>query len=263
MANDIKVGIAYPAFFSSFKDFYPQLETIKSSSQVENFDLVIFSGGSDINPEIYGERNTYSGAIDKKRDGIETEMFHYATGLGKQILGVCRGHQLINVLLGGNLYQDIFLCTGKAHIHSGALTFSDGSVLGKFFSKVNSMHHQAIRSLGNIFPTSSVGNIIESLESRDKKIITTQFHPEFMGESSRLFFNYLLELTRNNMSESAKEIKKRIIKKSPETTAFDSPWLTPTPELSESYRRAMRNLASIVHTDENNSEESTSEEGNR
>lgn len=101
---------------------------------MEEADLVVFTGGQDINPALYGEEAHRSVYFTQERDDYEVEAFKRATALKKAFLGICRGAQLLNVLVGGKLYQDI------AHPAYHELTTFDGQ---KFLS--NSVHHQMLR----------------------------------------------------------------------------------------------------------------------
>jgi putative glutamine amidotransferase len=182
------IGIAYPAFFTSFKHYIPKLEMVRNN--VKDFDLIIFSGGQDINPEIYNEELTFTHGFSLERDEIELNILEQALNLNKKILGVCRGHQLVNAYLGGKLYQDMFMETGADHINSHRLDFGS-TMLKLYFSYVNSLHHQAVKVVGKgLRSTSKYNGIIESTEGEN--IITVQWHPEFMGNSKR-FFDFILE----------------------------------------------------------------------
>jgi putative glutamine amidotransferase len=81
--------------------------------QLENVDGLILSGGHDVNPLLYGEEpNQKLGDIYNKRDNFDLELIKLATEMKKPILGICRGHQILNVSGGGTLYQDLSLIHG-------------------------------------------------------------------------------------------------------------------------------------------------------
>jgi len=199
----MKIGLAYSAFFHQIKRFYPELEVINPSS-VGKYDLVIFSGGEDINPELYGENNEYS-SININRDNIEREILQRAVYYNKKILGICRGHQLINACLGGKLSQDMMIKLGINHEYNHKLEFDTETIVTRNFDIVNSLHHQAVIRPGRrLNVTSTYKGIIESTESED--IITVQFHPELMEETK--FFSDV-----KNWVENKKETTK--VKKEP------------------------------------------------
>lgn len=181
---------AYPAFFTSFKTIFKSIDPNISvlscdvidtpsdiKSLVKRSDLIIFTGGEDISPDIYGGKPAYY--YNKTRDTVEINVLENALNNDKYILGVCRGHQLINAVLGGKLIQDMH------HPGYHSLDFIKTSILQleKIFKRgVNSLHHQAVEIPGkDMEVTSKFGEIIESTEHVNKKIWTVQFHPEFMN----------------------------------------------------------------------------------
>ena len=157
----MKFGIAYPAFFHSFVPFFPDL-AILNKQKVKDYDLIIFSGGSDISPSIYGEENTNS-TTHPQRDQIELIILEEAIKLNKKILGVCRGHQLINAYLGGKLIQDLYSIK-EEHRSVHRLDFTTNeSIIKTFFSwGVNSLHHQGVVKEGKgLTVTSTYKGVIE------------------------------------------------------------------------------------------------------
>lgn len=187
------IKIACPAFYGSFKYHYPELEVVKDT-EIEDCKLIIFPGGADINPAIYGEKNRYS-SFNRRRDSVEIRILIKALSLNKKILGVCRGHQLINAYLGGIMVQDMYKDLGfNSHKGIHKLEFlTPGSVIERFFDVTNSIHHQGVIASGKGLTSTSrfgEGKVIESTESEN--IITVQFHPEFMGKTEA-FFDYIRE----------------------------------------------------------------------
>lgn len=141
--------------------------------------LVIFTGGEDINPAIYRQKNRYS-LYYPLRDTAEIEVLRRALSMGKKVLGVCRGHQLINAWLGGDLVQDIETELNTYHDGQHALEVVDeGGVIPNIYNEVNSMHHQGVIKVGEgLRPTTYWKGVYESTEGDD--ILTVQFHPEWM-----------------------------------------------------------------------------------
>lgn len=178
----MKIGLAYDAFFGSFKEFFPELELINLKKKLD-YDLIIFSGGEDINPALYGQPNKSSSYSDN-RDAIEKNVFFNATDRNIRILGVCRGHQLINAILGGSLIQDLYT-VGVPHRGQHGFDFNKQDWIPDM---VNSMHHQGVIQAGkymNIVATH--GGVIEATASN--RIVSVQWHPEFMGDTN--FFNFI------------------------------------------------------------------------
>jgi putative glutamine amidotransferase len=150
-------------------------------------DGLILSGGGDLSPEYFGETARFDNLrIDEVRDVFEIALAAAFLKLGKPIFGICRGIQLINVLLGGTLYQD--LPVEKGVVHSGGsllheISTRPDSVLGRLFGErfpVNSLHHQAIRALGKGLreTAASADGVVEAVEHESLPVLGCQFHPE-------------------------------------------------------------------------------------
>ena len=153
-----------------------------------SFDGLILCGGSDICPKYYGKEIDGSVKIDLERDEYEIAYLREFLKTGKPILGICRGHQLLNVILGGTLIQDIpnkaihTQINGNDRFHK--VKAEKNSIFEKLYGKefyTNTSHHQAIDTLGEgLVPTLYADNIIEGCEHKTKPYITVQFHPERM-----------------------------------------------------------------------------------
>ena len=179
-------------------------------------DALCLSGGPDLLPSFYGEEPLEGMALrqDPLRDGFELELAKRFLDKRKPIFAICRGFQLLNCVLGGTLYQDTAIQLGFIHRDLALYHFIDakeGSVLDKLFGgrfRVNSIHHQAVKTLGDgLFTTAvSVEGIIEAYEHKSLPIIGTQFHPErmtgagFEGRSPDFapLFAYFADLVINN-----------------------------------------------------------------
>lgn len=202
MFEKLTVLLAYPAFEGSIRKYIPNLKVVgKDPVRPSEADLIIFSGGEDINPNLYGKANTGSHGCNPHRDGIEWELLkvigamrssEYAT---PKIFGICRGHQIINAHMGGKLIQDIWSELSISHGGEHGLRQIDKTqMLSLFPEGVNSMHHQAV-SLSTIsprlIPTTVADDcaIVESYET--EQVMGVQFHPEFMGSYSLPFWKYL------------------------------------------------------------------------
>ncbi len=155
-------------------------EDTKKTSTV---DLIIFTGGQDINPVLYGEKNTYS-YFSPVRDQIEVEIFH--RGENKKKIGFCRGHQLLNAMTGGKLIQDIEPSHDGCHSVENILSKIDVPSLVKYISEmslVNSLHHQGYdltRISPYLKPIIKHKGIVEA--AYGENIISTQYHPELMND---------------------------------------------------------------------------------
>ena len=158
---------------------------------VASVDGVIFSGGPDLDPSYYGEtvwNETVS--VDTLRDASDLLLMRAALASRKPIMGICRGEQLLNVVLGGSLYQDIPTQVDTLVKHGGGsihrIGVEKGSVLYELFGEdsltVNSFHHQAVKKVApGIRVTAYADNgIVEAYEYGDR-LIAFQFHPEGMA----------------------------------------------------------------------------------
>ena len=144
-------------------------------------------GGADIDPKIYGQENIASVDIDHQRDKIELDAFRHYLKLGKPILGICRGTQLINAALGGTLHQDINghrQVDGVDTLHSSHTT---DHILLKLYGQrfiINSSHHQAVDRLGDGLEAVqwSDDGTIEAIRHMSLPIFGVQWHPERLRE---------------------------------------------------------------------------------
>ncbi|WP_019227440.1 gamma-glutamyl-gamma-aminobutyrate hydrolase family protein [Sedimentibacter sp. B4] len=172
------------------------------ASIAEIFDGFLFTGGHDVDPVLYGEVvEEYCGKPCRERDVMEEVLFKHVLELDKPALGICRGLQLFNVLLGGNLYQDIIIQREpKSNIehqqkppydklvHSVKIekdTILYG-IIGKETIDVNSYHHQGIKQLSKQLKCAAKAEdgMIESVFMPDKRfVLAVQWHPEFIFNS--------------------------------------------------------------------------------
>ena len=150
------IVIATSPFKQSFEKAFKQEISVLYDDIFKIYDakLVIFSGGVDINPAIYNQENTFS-FYDEKRDEAELKILKFALKMNKKILGVCRGHQLINAYLGGELVQDLGSDLNVNHGGGHKLVYlTQDSLIKSMFKRVNSLHHQGvIREGKELIPT--------------------------------------------------------------------------------------------------------------
>lgn len=167
----------------------------------DELDGFLFAGGPDVHPFLFGEETREGcGNVSKERDQMELTLLPLILALGKPVLGICRGIQILNIGLGGDIWQDIPFQVKRdfpiAHsqpfyynMPSHTVTLSDDSLLssiaGKSELKVNSMHHQAVREVapGLIATAWSPDQLVEAIEMPGYPFfLGVQWHPEYLWE---------------------------------------------------------------------------------
>jgi putative glutamine amidotransferase len=163
-------------------------------------DGLLLAGGGDIAPQLLGEEDKGSRDIDLERDHAELALVKEFVSKGKPVLGICRGHQVVNVALGGKLNQDIGSAlepfhnvlpqTQEQEVYH-LISTKECSRMAESYGirvMVNSCHHQAIQEPGkNLVVTAwSESGLIEATEHDKLPIFTVQFHPERMRSSEPL-----------------------------------------------------------------------------
>lgn len=153
-------------------------------------DGLVLVGGDDMDPALFGQKNTHSRGIDRARDNAELALLDAFCGARKPVLAICRGHQVVNVWLGGGLIQDLGPKLVPFHqkeegdqVH--LVRTAEGSLLRRLYGPVfpvNSSHHQGLGQLGRGLAASawSEAGVIEAVEHASLPLISVQFHPERM-----------------------------------------------------------------------------------
>ncbi|PCS04008.1 gamma-glutamyl hydrolase [Lactococcus chungangensis CAU 28 = DSM 22330] len=171
---------------------------------ISMIDKLVLAGGQNVAPEFYGEVETIqSSDYNRERDAFEIALINEAIKQNKPIVGVCRGMQLVNVVLGGSLNQQI-----QNHWQDKAMTQTSHDVLISKHSPldliygrkahVNSFHRQSIKQLApqlEVIAKSLDDHIIEALQSTDPNLrfLGVQWHPDFMynvRDEDLAFFRY-------------------------------------------------------------------------
>ena len=170
---------------------------------LDGLDGLLLSGGSDLNPSYYGEKPIPElGVTMPEWDTFEMALLRSALRRGIPIFGVCRGMQMLNVVLGGTLYQDLHSQLGADILKhrqerpkwqpTHEVELLDDSYLAEITDRqtveVNSYHHQGIKGLADALAVSarSFDGVIEAVESRDfseRWLIGVQWHPEGMRDT--------------------------------------------------------------------------------
>jgi len=164
-----------------------------AGAALEGMDALLVLGGADADPTCYGqqpETDTMYG-IDPEADRFELALMREASARGMPVLGICRGMQLMNILHGGDLVQEI----GPGTMHNSSVdnsimtshpvTLAPGSRLGAIYDgrtlSVRSGHHQAVDRVGEglVVTARSADGIVEALEAEGPQwMVGVQWHPE-------------------------------------------------------------------------------------
>ncbi|HSA78318.1 MAG TPA: gamma-glutamyl-gamma-aminobutyrate hydrolase family protein [Nitrospirota bacterium] len=164
---------------------------------VKRLDGFVFTGGDDIHPRFYKEKPLSDARMLISPNGritFEIALFKAAARAGKPVLAICYGTQLVNIALGGRLYQDIELQVSDPikHVASSVgekvfhfVDIFEGTLLSRIMGasriRVRSAHHQSVKNPGRGLHLSAVSHdgVIEALEPRTKNfLIAVQWHPE-------------------------------------------------------------------------------------
>lgn len=179
--------------------------------QIINIDALILSGGQDINPLLWNEEpHNKLGTIMPKRDTFDSKLFKIALELKKPVLGICRGEQIINVVEGGSLYQDISLiensyvkhnqqCLPSVATHTAQI--KEGTKLYEILNEkevhVNSFHHLGVKKVapGYIVSATAKDGVVEAIEKIGEDfVIGVQWHPEMMTKDCSKMKNIFMAL---------------------------------------------------------------------
>ncbi|NNC99838.1 MAG: gamma-glutamyl-gamma-aminobutyrate hydrolase family protein [Gammaproteobacteria bacterium] len=159
-----------------------------------DIDGVIIGGGDDINPIHYGATGAAGAIYDAKRDELELQVIDMALQNDIPMLGICRGAQLINVACGGNLIEDLRPLREKTPNRNSVRPIKNAiiephsklySILGKECVRVNSLHHQAVKEVGDGLTAvaKDEDGFIQAIESSGEQfIVGVQWHPEYMPQ---------------------------------------------------------------------------------
>ncbi len=181
---------------------------------LKNIDGLLLPGGGDINPCIYfQERDKFmdwngteiemevNNEVSRSRDALELRLCQEALKTDIPVFGICRGIQVMNVAMGGNLYQHTPLQVQNPLPHKDVETGDDTQhiieidsnsrlreIVGTNHDLVNSSHHQSVDLIANEFVITarSEDGVIEAIENPSKRfVIGVQYHPERMRENEK------------------------------------------------------------------------------
>ena len=212
--QNINIGITDCSKFQNYKEWFadqPGIHVIQLAyhlnNDVNSCDGVLFTGGTNVHPRYYGSKKSdyvgHPAYFDEKRDEFEISVFESANQKEIPVLAICRGLQLVNCILGGNLKQNLGLalnrihCAEKSPVHpqikndkAHGVNIEPATMIreiaGVERSVVNSAHHQAVNKLGGGLKINcrSDDGTVEGIEWQDKSnkpfLLGVQWHPERM-----------------------------------------------------------------------------------
>jgi putative glutamine amidotransferase len=183
------------------------------AAALQRLDGLLLSGGPDLHPRWYGEAPRQGlGDVDEELDRMELEAARLALEMDLPLLGICRGIQVLNVALGGTLYQDIALQVEGAIGHAPPIDKGVNShtvridpesrleaVVGRESIWVNSKHHQAVKDVGRGLSVCAQAQdgIVEAVSLPEHRfVLAVQWHPEGPWASdpnARVLFEALVD----------------------------------------------------------------------
>ncbi|MGO9261030.1 MAG: gamma-glutamyl-gamma-aminobutyrate hydrolase family protein [Bryobacteraceae bacterium] len=190
-----------------------KIQPVENAATLAGLDGLLLAGGSDIDPALYGaSRQPESGKPDHQRDSLEIALLHEALDRDLPVLAICRGHQLLNVVLGGTLVQHIerHKCPQQQEVHPITIAPHSRlqSILGVDEYVVNSRHHQCVDRVasGLVVAARAPDSVIEALELPGKRfVLAVQWHPEDRTDrlDARLFAAFLDAMNRSSVSTAS------------------------------------------------------------
>lgn len=218
----------------------PYLESDETAQLLaERIDGLVLPGGPDIDPLTFGEEPQIGlGEVFPERDRLEFLLIQHMMEMGKPILGICRGMQVLNAALGGTLYQDL------AHEWHGRIQHSQRAarnhlshtvrvdpdsqlatlLSGQSVVRTNSFHHQAVRDVAPGFAAVAWDEegLIEGIESTNHPfVLAVQWHPENLWRTTPLFLGLFKGLVEAAADTAVRGIGLAACRMSTQTTGMD------------------------------------------
>ena len=186
---------------------------------LDGCDGLLLPGGEDVDPSIYGEAPSEKlGRTTVQYDRAWKAAFLHARAKNMPVLGICRGHQLVNAALGGTLYQDLTEIGSETLVHGQKVERSCpthtvsiagesrlAGILGTETVQTNSMHHQCVKQPGNGLAVTARADdgVVEGMETADGQVILVQWHPEELQDSVPCMRSLFEDLVQKSAARAA------------------------------------------------------------
>ncbi len=209
--NDKQAYFVYKAYADAVEkcNGIPVLITYTANAKalVDRIDgLIVTGGGFDIPPAMYGEEPIMPLKTIPERTAFESAVYIESLKKDIPVLGICGGMQLINVIAGGSLYQDIKKQVPYSRDHTKGehvISITHGSLFSRIIRQnrptTNTSHHQSIKEPGKGIAVSAKADdgIIEAIELKDfKKVLGIQWHPERMGQDMLQIYQWFVTMAQ-------------------------------------------------------------------
>jgi putative glutamine amidotransferase len=195
-----------------------------TAATVDRLDALLVTGGQDVHPHQWGgdssvltgaDPRLHTMAHDVERDHYETTLIRAAVEDGVPVLGVCRGHQILNVAVGGTLVADLPGGSVEHYLSDAATTdgrddhvvdFAPGSLAASIYGsqvQVNSWHHQAVDTCGPGLVVSGRASdgVVEAIEMPGRPVLGVQWHPEWQTTADSAF-SWLVAAARTHLDST-------------------------------------------------------------
>ena len=216
--------------------FIPFMPETELKNLYERLDGILFAGGNDINPQLYGEALApLTVDVSLERDRVESTLIAWALADNKPVFAICRGFQLLNIHLGGSLYQDISTQVAGTSDHQLSTKNQDytyiahqlklapnsrlAAITGSGVMKANTHHHQGIKKLADGLEASawSEDGIIEAIECPAKLfVLGVQCHPESLYKADEkwaaVFEAFVKAATQQFVPRRLFRLKRRVLR---------------------------------------------------
>ena len=178
-------------YFAALRHSGAEPVAVGEELDIDAFDGLLLPGGGDVHPRHYGQANVHCGNIDEALDELQFKVLDAFVRARKPVLGVCRGHQLVNVYFRGTLFQHLDAAgehtkrDGADNVH--ATRVEPDSRLFPIYGinpTVNSAHHQGVDRPGDGLRVvqRAADGVVEALEHGSLPILCVQWHPERMRD---------------------------------------------------------------------------------